>query len=110
MGLLQEETEIESARKGHGRPMVVTDLGQYIVRLSGNAQKGEFECKLCGKISARKSESSRHVESKHFPGHNEYNCDRCNNKFDTYHKLKNHRHRQCPPTSGFGLRTSEMQM
>ena len=95
---MQEDTEL--GRKGHGRPKIVTELDQYIVRISGTRDQGEFKCNLCGKISTRRSSSRMHVVSKHFPGHYEHNCDRCNKKFDTYHKLKNHRARHCPPTSG----------
>ena len=75
--------------------MVVTDLDQYMVHVSGNARKGEFKCKLCGKITNSKVGSFRHVESQHFPGHYQYSCDRCNKKFDTNAKLKSHRER-CP--------------
>ena len=75
--------------------MAVTDLDQYRVHVSGNARKGEFKCKLCGKISSSRAASFYHVENKHFPGHYEYNCDRCNKKFDTNTKLANHRRRHC---------------
>ena len=102
LGILQD-TELGSKESKRGRPMLMADMGQYMEHISGKASNGEFRCKLCGKISARKVDSFRHIESKHFPGQNEYNCDRCNKKFDTYEKLKTHRNRQCPPTSGSGF-------
>jgi len=87
--------ESTSGKKGHGKQMAATDLDQYRVHVSGNARKGEFKCKLCGKISSSRAASFYHVENKHFPGHYEYNCDRCNKKFDTNTKLANHRRRHC---------------
>ena len=81
-----------SGRKCGGRPMVrPSDLDQYIEHVSGTTRKGEFKCKLCGKISTRMFSSLCHVESQHFPGLCEYSCDRCNKKFDTYKKLQNHK-------------------
>ena len=82
--------------------MVANDLDQYMVHVSGNARKGEFKCKLCGKISPSRAGSFGHIENKHFPGNYEYTCDRCNKKFDTKAKLKKHREKLCPPTTDFG--------
>ena len=91
MGIVPD-TELEkqgstSGEKYCGR----TDLDQYVVHVSGNTRKGEFKCKLCGKISTSKQASFNHVENQHFPGRYEYNCGRCNKKFDTYTKLADHR-------------------
>jgi len=98
-----QDTELEkqgstSGEKYCGR----TDLDQYVVHVSGNTRKGEFKCKLCGKISTSKQASFNHVENQHFPGRYEYNCGRCNKKFDTYTKLADHRssrRKHCTPAS-----------
>ena len=108
LGILQDTEPAnrgsQSEGKGCGKRTKVTNLDQYIVHVSGTKRKGEFKCKICGKISFRWFKSLCHVESKHFPGLYEYSCDRCNKKFDTYKKLENHRQKscpvQCPPTSG----------
>ena len=84
-------------RQAFERPKMLTGLDQFSLQLSGTTRKGEFKCKICGKISASKIGSFGHIESKHFPGQYEYNCDRCNKKFDTYRKLTGHRQRKCPP-------------
>jgi len=101
--LNQEDSELESQakpRKSRGRPRLVTDMDQHMEHVSGTGRKGEFKCKLCGKISTSKPASYRHIENNHFLGHNEYNCDRCNKKFGSYTKLHLHRRKQCSPTSG----------
>merc|ERR1719239_1494002 len=72
---LNQESQAKP-RKSRGRPRLVTNMDQHMEHVSGNGRKGEFRCKLCGKISTR---------------HNEYNCDRCNKKFGSYTKLHLHR-------------------
>ena len=55
-----------SGRKGYGRQKFVTDIDQHMVHVSGNSRKGEFKCKLCGKITSSKRNSFAHLENKHF--------------------------------------------
>ena len=69
------------------------DLHAYSCRVSEGENKGKFQCSLCGKISGKKGDAFLHVESIHFPGSYEYECDQCGEKFDTKAKLGNHRSR-----------------
>ena len=87
-----------SWRKGHRRQKFVTDLDQYMVRVSGNTRKGEYKCTLCGKMSTSKDWILWPPWEQALPRTQEYDCDRCKKKFDTNTKLANHRHNHCPPT------------
>ena len=51
----------------------------------------KYRCNLCGKISRDKTTSFRHVEDIHFPGSFEYQCDQCDQKFDTKTKWYGHK-------------------
>ena len=66
------------------------DLHEYIKKLAEGENMGKFQCTLCGKISRFKSRAVMHVESIHFPGSYEYECDYCGEKFDTRKKWSHH--------------------
>ena len=76
-----------------GEDGVGSDLRAYSKKLFEGENEGMFQCSLCGKISKDRSNVIRHVESIHFPGSYEYECDQCGEKFDTKAKLGNHRSR-----------------
>ena len=67
------------------------DLHEYIKRVTEGENRGKYQCNLCGKISTYKSQALMHVESIHFPGTYEYQCDYWEEKFDTRYKWLNHR-------------------
>ena len=67
------------------------DLHEYIKKFAEGENMGRFQCTLCGKISRFKQRAVMHVESIHFPGSYEYQCDQCEEKFDTRYKWLNHR-------------------
>ena len=69
------------------------DLCGYFSKLTEGENKGRFQCSLCGHISRARAVLFEHVEAIHFPGSNEYKCDRCDEKFDTKKKWRNHRTR-----------------
>ena len=70
---------------------VEQDLHGYSSKLTAGENKGKYQCNLCGKISTDKSQAWTHVESVHFPGSYEHQCDQCDGKFDTKRKWRNHR-------------------
>ena len=70
---------------------VLQDLHGYSSKITEGENIGKFHCNLCGKISNNISDSFRHVESIHFPGSRQYECDQCGKKFDTRNKLYKHR-------------------
>ena len=72
---------------------VEQDLHGYSTKLSEGEDIGKFQCNLCGNISNDKSWAWMHVEAIHFPGSYEYQCDQCDEKFDTKQKWRNHRSR-----------------
>ena len=66
------------------------DLHEYIKKFAEGENMGRFQCTLCGKISRFKWRAVMHVESIHFPGSYEYECDYCGEKFDTRKKWSHH--------------------
>ena len=72
---------------------VERDLQGYTSKITEGENKGKFQCNLCGQIRICKSHLLEHVEAKHFPGSYEYQCDQCDEKFDTKCKWRNHRSR-----------------
>ena len=70
---------------------VELNLHGYSKKLTEGVNKGKFQCSLCGKISGKKDDAFKHVESIHFPGSLEYQCEQCGKKFDTKEKLHTHR-------------------
>ena len=73
------------------RGEVEQDLHGYSSKITEGENIGKFQCKLCGKISLKKHHSFEHVESIHFPEIYEYQCDQCDEKFDTKRKWRRHR-------------------
>ena len=69
------------------------DLNNYIEKVSGGVNFGQFKCKICGNMSATKYSLQQHVENKHFPGLFEYPCDQCEKKLNTKAKYYKHRSR-----------------
>ena len=69
------------------------DLHGYSSKITEGENLGKFQCNLCGKISRDGTNSYRHVESIHFQGSFEYECDKCDEKFDTKSKWDKHRSR-----------------
>ena len=72
---------------------VEQDLHGYSSKITEGENIGKIQCNLCGKISINKWKAFEHVEAIHFPGSYEYECDRCDRKFDTKHKWYIHRSR-----------------
>ena len=72
---------------------VEQDLHGYSSKITEGENIGKFQCNLCGKISRDRTTSFRHVEALHFPGSFEYECDQCDEKFDTNDKWRKHRSR-----------------
>jgi len=70
---------------------VELDLHGHSSRLTEGENKGKYQCNLCGQITDKKSHAWRHVESVHFPGIYEHECDQCVEKFDTKNKWFIHR-------------------
>ena len=68
-------------------------LHVYTSKITEGENIGKFQCNLCGQIRNCKSHLLEHVEAKHFPGSYEYQCDQCDEKFDTKCKWRNHRSR-----------------
>ena len=66
------------------------DFQQYITKLLDGSSKGQFQCLICGKISAQKIHAQNHVESIHFPGTFMYNCKYCSKSFNGRNKLYMH--------------------
>jgi len=97
----QDAEKGDSERKKKGRPRASAgpvpginweDLEQYTVHLSGNATKGKHQCVECDRILSSKQNVLQHIMAHHFPaGTFEFNCDDCNEKFDTPQKLASHR-------------------
>ena len=71
------------------------DLHEYSSKLTEGENIGKFQCNVCGKISNWQIQAWMHVESVHFPGSYEYECDhnQCGEKFDTKSKWDKHRSR-----------------
>ena len=67
------------------------DLHGYSSKITEGENIGKIQCNLCGKISSDGAHSFRHVESLHFPGSFEYECDQCDEKFNTKSKWATHR-------------------
>ena len=72
---------------------VEQDLHGYSSKITEGENIGKIQCNLCGKISPKRKDSFQHVESIHFPGSYEYQCDHCDEKFDTKNKWFTHRTR-----------------
>ena len=66
------------------------DLHEYIKKFAEGENMGRFQCTLCGKISRFKQRAVMHVESVHFPGSYEYECDQCSEKFGDRVELERH--------------------
>ena len=84
-GLLETETV-----KNH------SILSDYIEIVIPETNVFVFLCKVCGKISDRKSNLINHIESLHFPGCYIHSCKVCMKKFNTrqslhWHTKANHR-------------------
>ena len=93
---MQDSLEVghdQHRMQNSGEDGVGSDLRAYSKKLFEGENEGMFQCSLCGKISKDRSNVIRHVESIHFPGSYEYECDQCGEKFDTKAKLGNHRSR-----------------
>ena len=69
-------------------------LHGYSSKLTEGENTGKYQCNLCGQISVKKNLAWRHVENIHFPGSYQYDCDQCDEKFDTKTKWRNHRTRK----------------
>ena len=69
---------------------VENDLHAYSRKFTEGENKGKFQCSLCGQISKLKDHAFMHVESIHFPGSYEHECEQCGEKFDTKNKLRHH--------------------
>ena len=52
---------------------------------------GQYACTVCGKLMDRRYTAKLHLESKHFPTDNGYQCDLCDKTFNTYSAIKNHK-------------------
>ena len=85
---VQDDGMQASLKSGGG---VEPDLDGYSSRLNEGENKGRFQCHLCGKISRDRGNATSHVESIHFPGSYEYQCDQCGEKFGTKNKWAQHR-------------------
>ena len=88
--LVQDAGMQDSWEYGEG---VEQDLHAYSTKITEGENIGKFQCHMCGKISRGKSEAWRHVESIHFPGSYEHECDQCGEKFETNTKWRHHRTR-----------------
>ena len=73
---------------------VEQDLHGYSSKITEGENIGKIQCNLCGKISRFRNDSFQHVENIHFPGSYEYQCDQCDEKFDTNDKWRKHRSRK----------------
>ena len=69
----------------------MSDFGKYVVKIVEGEKIGKIKCIICGQISRDKIGAVRHVESNHFPGTFEYQCDQCDRKFNTKTKWVIHR-------------------
>ena len=69
------------------------DLHGYSSKITEGENIGKIQCNLCGKISRDRTNLFEHVESIHFPGSYEYQCDQCGKKFDAKQKWRMHRSR-----------------
>ena len=87
---VQDDGLLGSWEYGEG---VEQDLHGYSSKITEGENIGKIQCNLCCKISINKSKAFEHVEAIHFPGSYEYECDRCDRKFDTKHKWYTHRSR-----------------
>ena len=67
------------------------ELYGYSKKLIGGESLGKFQCNLCGKISNKRNDAFKHVESVHFPNTYQYDCDKCGEKFGTKNRLSKHR-------------------
>ena len=85
---VQDDGLLGSWGNGEG---VEQDLHEYSSKITEGENIGNFQCTLCGKISRFRKDSFEHVESIHFPGSYEYQCDQCDEKFDAKSKWRRHR-------------------
>jgi len=65
-------------------------LVKYTMKIIEGAQMGKYKCTECGKESARRWHSLRHIEDVHFPGTYQYPCDQCDVVHDTKSKFYKH--------------------
>ena len=71
---------------------LVDHFGNYTMKISGGRNMGKFKCTICGKLMCgERIHAARHVEAQHFPGTFEYECDKCDQIFDTKSKWESHR-------------------
>ena len=90
----EERTKKNEEKKNMTKKYVPDlELHGYSDKLTEGENIGKFQCNLCGKISKLKSWAWMHVESVHFPGSYQYECDadHCDEKFDAKNKLYLHR-------------------
>jgi len=88
--LAVEEKHQESG-EGAEEGLQADDLHRHSIKLTEGEDNGKFKCSLCGKMSSNRNSAFIHVESIHFPGTFEYECDLCSEKFDTKSKRDTHR-------------------
>ena len=89
--VLQQEDGLHASWENGGE--VEQDLHRFSSKITEGENIGKFQCNLCGKISSKRRDSVRHVENIHFPGSYQYQCDHCDEKFDTNDKWRKHRSR-----------------
>ena len=87
----QQENDLDHQLDQRNREEVEQDLHEYSRKITEGENFGKFRCNLCGKISPKRKDSFQHVESIHFPGSYEYQCDQCDEKFDTKCRWRFHR-------------------
>merc|ERR1719341_2726685 len=88
-----EEKQQDLGSLNHPLVQDEQDLHSYSNKITEGENAGKFQCNLCGKISRDRTNSFQHVENIHFPGSYEYQCDQCDEKFDTNDKWRKHRSR-----------------
>ena len=89
--VLQQEDGLHASWENGGE--VEQDLHRFSSKITEGENIGKFQCNLCGKMSSKRRDSVRHVENIHFPGSYQYQCDHCDEKFDTNDKWRKHRSR-----------------
>jgi len=66
-------------------------LDELAAEYLSRTDQGYYRCRVCSKDSKDKYAAKMHLESKHFPTINKYNCDLCGKCFNTKNAFNTHK-------------------